>query len=65
MRIKKKLKWPFPTTVTRFVALGAFVKAAEAENWTEAEIQFVLDEVVEAPTDAAGLDILRDYSLPA
>ena len=65
MRIKKKVKWPFPTAATRFVALGAFVKAADTQGWSEAEIQFVLDEVVEAPTDAEALDILRDYSQPA
>ncbi|MBC6613333.1 hypothetical protein H8B15_20600 [Hymenobacter sp. BT507] len=62
MRIRKKVKWSFPTTSNRFTTLGAFVKAAEAQSWSEAEIQFVIDEVVEAKDDAEAFEILRDYS---
>ncbi|UYZ62422.1 hypothetical protein [Hymenobacter weizhouensis] len=62
MRIKKKVQWAAPAKAGRYAALDAFVKAAEAQGWTEAEIQFVIDEVVDAPDDAEGLNVLLDYT---
>ena len=38
------------------------VAAAEDEGWSEAEVQFVINEVVEAEDDAAGLTVLAWYS---
>ena len=61
LNIHKKLVWSAPAG-GRFVALSSFIKAAEAQGWTEAEIQFVMDEVVEADNDADGLAILADYT---
>ena len=61
LTIRKKLTWSAPAG-GRFVALASFVKAAEAQGWTDAEIQFVMDEVVEADDDASGLAILADYT---
>ena len=61
VNIRKKISWT-PPAGGRFVALDSFVKAAEAEGWSDAEIQFVLDEVVEAADDAAGLAVLASYA---
>lgn len=62
MRIRKKVQWTLPPQTGRFAALDLFVKAADAQGWTEAEIQFVLTEVVEAADDAEGLAVLTDYT---
>ena len=64
MNIRKKLAWVCPPRATRFAALANWVKAAEADDWTEQEIQTVMDEVVEAATDAEALEALAWYSRP-
>jgi hypothetical protein len=62
LNIRKKLTWTAPAG-GRFVALASFVKAAEAQGWTDTEIQYVMDEVVETEDDAAGLAVLADYAV--
>lgn len=62
MNIRKQLTWTPPIGSNRFTALDGFVRAAEDEGWTEAEIQFIINEVVEARDDAAGLAILMSYT---
>jgi len=62
MNIRKRITWSPPTEAgNRFAALNSFVRAAEDEDWTEHEIQYVIDEVVEAEDDAAGLAVLTSY----
>lgn len=62
MNIRKQLTWTPPAGDNRFAALDSFVRAAEDEDWTEAEIQFIINEVVEARDDAEGLAILVSYT---
>ena len=65
MNIRKRLTWRLPAgAANRFAALASFVHAAEAEGWSDTEIQFVIDEVVEATDEAAGLAVLAGYSQP-
>jgi hypothetical protein len=61
LNIRKKLIWSAPAG-GRFAALDSFVKAAEDQDWSDDEIQFVMDEVVAAADDAEGLAILADYT---
>ena len=63
LNIRKKISWTAPAG-GRFVALSSFVQAAEDEGWSDDEIQFVMDEVVEADDDAAGLAVLASYTAP-
>jgi hypothetical protein len=60
MRIRKKVQWTIPASSDRFVLLAAFVKAAEAQGWSETEVQFVIDELVEARDEAEVALILED-----
>lgn len=62
MNIRKKVTWALPAGLNRYAALDSWVAAAEAEDWSEAEVQFVINEVVEAEDDAAGLAALEWYS---
>ena len=63
MRIRKKVRWAAsPATADRYAQLGAFVKAAEQQGWSEAEIQFVIDEVVDARDEAEVTVIFQDYT---
>lgn len=64
MNIRKRLtNWAVPVAGSRFVALAGFVRAAEQQGWADAEIQFVIDEVVAAPSDDAGRAVLADYAV--
>ena len=65
MTIRKKLAWTCPPGLARFAALADWVKTAEADDWTEPEIQTVMDEVVDAATDAEALEALAWYSRAA
>ncbi|MFC7666395.1 hypothetical protein ACFQT0_02365 [Hymenobacter humi] len=38
------------------------MRAAEDEGWNDDEIQYVLDEVVEAEDNAKGLEVLDWYT---
>lgn len=62
MNIRKKVTRTLPPGINRYAALDLWVQAAEAEKWSEAEIQYVLDEVVEAEDNAAGLEVLTWYT---
>ena len=62
MNIRKKVTWTLPPGTNRYAALDLWVRAAEDEDWNEAEIQHVLDEVVEAEDNAAGLEVLAWYT---
>ncbi|UOQ97845.1 hypothetical protein MUN81_21785 [Hymenobacter sp. 5317J-9] len=62
MNIRKKVRWTLPPGTNRYAALDLWVPAAEDEGWSEDEIQYVINEVVEADNDAAGLDVLAWYT---
>lgn len=62
MNIRKKVRWTLPPGTNRYAALDLWVAAAEDEVWSEAEIQYVLDEVVEAEDNAKGLEVLDWYT---
>jgi hypothetical protein len=62
MNIRKKVRWTLPPDTNRYAALDLWVRAAEDEDWSDAEIQHVMDEVVEAEDNAAGLEVLAWYT---
>lgn len=62
MNIRKKVTWSLPPGTTRYAALDRWVPAAEDQDWSDDEIQYVITEVVEADTDTAGLEVLAWYS---
>lgn len=62
MNIRKKVRWNLPPDTNRYAALDLWVRAAEDEDWSDAEIQHVMDEVVEAEDNAAGLEVLAWYT---
>ena len=62
MNIRKKVTWALPPGTTRYAALDLWVPAAEDEGWSEDEVQYVINEVVEAENDAAGLEVLAWYT---
>jgi hypothetical protein len=62
MNIRKKVHWTLPPGTNRYAALDLWVPAAEDEGWSEAEVQYVINEVVEAESDAAGLEVLAWYT---
>lgn len=61
MNIRKKINATLPVEGGRFVALGVFVKAAESAQWTEPEIQYVIDEVVDTD-DAHAIALMQSYT---
>ena len=62
MNIRKKVTWALPSGTNRYAALDLWVPAAEDQDWSDDEIQYVITEVVEADTDTAGLEVLAWYS---
>jgi len=62
MNIRKKVRCVLPPGTGRYAALDLWVPAAEDQGWSEAEVQHVLDEVVEAADDASGLEVLAWYT---
>ena len=62
MNIRKKVRWDLPAGTNRYAALDLWVRAAEDEDWNDDEIQYVMNEVVEADDDAAGLEVLAWYT---
>ncbi|MBO2008698.1 hypothetical protein [Hymenobacter negativus] len=62
MNIRKKVTWTLPPGTNRYAALDLWVPAAEDEGWSEDEVQYVINEVVEAADDKAGLEVLDWYT---
>lgn len=61
MNIRKKVHFTLPPNTDRYAAIGLWASAAEDEGWNESEIQYVIDEIVEAADNAAGLETLAWY----